>query len=84
MAGWNKTIDDAKLSELFQKKRNRGGLDCNRREKEYIEASRLKKFPFTSFKNFQQIYKAKANKVSVDNKMKGCRRTNGKTFLFLI
>ena len=85
MVGWNKKTDGAKLSELFQMKRNRGGLDYNRREKEYIEASRLKHFPFTPFKNFQQIYKTKANKVSVDNKLKGRRKSSsGKIFLFFI
>ena len=80
--GWNKKVDGAKLSALFQQKNNRGGLDCNRREKEYIEAVRVKHFPLIPLKNFQQIYKTKASKVSVDNKLKGRRKKKsaGKSF----
>ena len=77
---WNKKVDVAKLSALFQQKNSRGGLDCNRREKEYIEATRVKHFPLIPFKNFQQIYKTKATKVSVDNKLKGRRKSGGKLF----
>ena len=79
---WNKKVDGAKLSALFQQKNHRGGLDCNRREKEYIEATQVKHFPLIPFKNFQQIFKTKASKVSIDNKLKGRRKKKsaGKSF----
>ena len=78
--GWNKKVDDAKLSALFQQITYRGGLDCNRREKEYIEPTRVKYFPLIAFKHFQQIFKTKAVKVSFDNKLKGRRKSGGKSF----
>ena len=78
--GWNKKVDGAKPSALFQQKNHSEELDYNRREKEYIEATRVKHFPLIPFKNFQQIFKTKASKVSIDNKLKGRRKSAGKSF----
>ena len=78
--GWNKKVDGAKLSVLFQQKKIREGLDCNRREKEYIEATRVKHFLLIPFKNLQQIFKIKAAKVSIDNRLKGRQKSDDQSF----
>ena len=75
---WDKKIDGSKLTSLFELKRSRGGLDCNRRDKDYIEAIRKKNFPIVLSLNFATIYKRKANNVSTDKKLKGVRNIVGK------
>ena len=41
-------------------------------------------FPHIPFKNFQQIFKTKSAKVSIDNKLKGRKKSGGKSFLFFL
>ena len=41
-------------------------------------------FPHIPFKNFQQIFKTKSAKVSIDNKLKGRKKSSGKSFLFFL
>ena len=79
---WDKKIDGAKLTSLFELRRSRGGLDCNRRDKDYIEAIRKKYFPLVPSPNFATIYKRKASNVSSDKKLKGVRNIVGKFFSF--
>ena len=78
MSHWSKKLDGGKLSDLFNKKRNRGGLDCNRKDKDYIEKIRKKHFPLVPYKNFAPIYTRKANQVSTDFRLKGVRKLIGK------
>ena len=78
---WDKKTDGSKLTSLFELKRSRGGLDCNRRDKEYIEKIRKKHFPLVPSPNFATIYKRKASNVSTDKKLNGDRNI-GKFFSF--
>ena len=49
---WDKKIDGAKLTALFQKpRRDRGRVDANRKDKEYINAVRVKHFPLVPLKS---------------------------------
>ena len=75
---WDKKTDGSKLTSSFELKRSRGGLDCNRRDKEYIESTRKKYFPLVTSPNFTTIFKRKANNVSADKKLKGVRNIVGK------
>ena len=79
---WDKKTDGSKLSSLFELKRSRGGLDYNRRDKDYIEAIRKKYFPLVPSPNFATIFKRKANNVSTDKKLKGVRNIVGKFYTF--
>ena len=81
---WDKKTDGAKLTSLFELKRSRGGLDCNHRDKEYIEAIRKKHFTLVPSPNFVTIYKRKAANVSTDKKLKGVRNIVGKFFSFFL
>jgi len=75
----DKKTDGAKLTGLFEQKRSRGGLDCNRRDKEYIAKIRKKNFPLVPSPNFATIFKRKASNVSTDKKLKGVRHTERET-----
>ena len=79
---WDKKTDGSKLSSVFELKRSRGGLDYNRRDKDYIEATRKKHFPLVPSPNFATIFKRKANNVSTDKKLKGVRNIVGKFYNF--
>ena len=46
---WDKKSDGAKLTKLFLKK-GRVGLDCNRRDVDYIDVVRSKHFSFVQLK----------------------------------
>lgn len=81
---WDKKIDGAKLTALFQKpRRDRGRVDANRKDKEYINAVREKHFPLVPLKNFSQIYKRKASKISVNEFLLGKRNQEAGEFCVL-
>jgi len=75
---WDKKNDGSKLNNLFTKRKNQGGLDYRRRDRDYIEAARAKHFPTVNSKNFVPIYNRKAAKIDVENKLKGVRKVNSK------
>ena len=78
---WDKKIDGAKLTALFQKpRRDRGRVDANRKDKEYINAVREKHFPLVPLKKFSQIYKRKASKISVNEFLLGKRNQESGEF----
>ena len=79
---WDKNTNGSKFTNVFELRRSRGWLDCNSRDKEYIEATRKKYFPLVPSPNFTTIYKRKANDVSTDNKLKGVRKDVGKLSSF--
>ena len=79
---WDKKTDGTKLTGLFVQKRSRGGLDCNRRDKEYIEKIRKNHFPLVPSPNFATIYKRKTSNVVNDTKLKGVSNIVGKFFSF--
>ena len=81
---WDKKTDGTKLTGLFVQKRSRGGLDCNRRDKEYIEKIRKKHFPLVPSPNFATIFKRKVSNVSTDKKLKGVRTFVGTFFYFFL
>lgn len=81
---WDKKIDGAKLTALFQKpRRDRGRVDANRKDKEYINAVREKHFPLVPLKKFSQIYKRKASKISVNEFLLGKRNQEAGEFCVL-
>ena len=63
---WDKKTDGTKLTSLFELKRSRGGLDCNRRDREYIKVIQNKNFPLVPSPDFAKIYKRKASNVSTE------------------
>ena len=75
---WDKKNDGSKLNNLFTKRKNQGGLDYRRRDRDYIEASRVKHFPTVNRKNFVSIYNRKSAKIDVEHKLKGVRKVNSK------
>ena len=81
---WDKKTDRSKLTSVFELKRSRERLDCNCRDKDYIEAIRKKHFPFVPSPNFATIYKRKTNNVSTDKKLKGVRNIVGKFISFFL
>ena len=80
MVAWDKKNDGAKLFNLFKKRDDRGGLDFRRRDKEYIEAARVKHFPKMKSKNFAITYNKKPSKVDIDEKLKASRARKDKLF----
>ena len=66
MSRWNKKLEGLKLTKLFNNKINRGGLNFNRKDKDYIEACRSKHVPLIPL-----------NKVSTDAKVKSVRKAIG-------
>ena len=81
---WDKNTNGSKFTNLFELRRSRGGLDCNRRDKEYIEATRKKYFPLVPSPNFTTIYKRKDNNVSTDNKLTDVKKDVGKLSPFFL
>ena len=78
---WDKKNDGSKLNNLFAKRKNQGGLDFRRRDRDYIEAARANHFPTVNSKSFVSIYKIKAAKIDVEHKLKGVKRANSKVVL---
>ena len=76
---WDKKTDGSKLTSLLELIKSKGGLDCNRRDKDYIEKKRTKHFPLVPSPNFATI-KRKASNVSTDKKLKGVKNIVGKLF----
>ena len=76
MSRWSKKLDGGKLTDLVNKK-NRGGLDCNRKDKNYIEKFRKTHFPLVPYNNSNSIYARKTNQVSTDFRLKGVRKSIG-------
>ena len=69
-------------TKLFtRKKENRGGLNRRRRDRDYNEAARENHFPTVLSKNFVLIYSKRAENIDVDEKLKGIRTINNKSFL---
>lgn len=78
---WDKKSDRSKLNSLLTKKKNRGGLNRRRRDRDYNEAAREIHFPTVLSKNFVLIYSKRAENIDVDEKLKGIRTINNKSFL---
>ena len=68
------------MFELFSKRTDREGLDHRRRDKDYIEAARVRHFPRMKSKNFAIIYNKKASKVDIDEKLKASRARKSELF----
>ena len=68
------------MFELFSKRMDQGGLDHRRRDKDYIEAVRIKHFPKMKSKKYAIIYNKKASKVGIDEKLNANRARKSELF----